>query len=250
MTTLFVSDVHLDARYPKVTAAFTRWLTGPAAAADTVFILGDLFEAWIGDDDDETYKLDRLSEIRALSDSGVKTYFMHGNRDFLAGPQFAEIAGLELLQDPFLADVDGETWLLSHGDAWCTDDVEYMQFRTQVRDPQWQQAVLQRPLQERRLLAGQMRDASQSAGAEKSAEIMDVNADEIRRAFAEHGTDTLLHGHTHRPACHRLTLKPGASATRWVLGDWYKAVSYLEISAGVATLHSLPLETRWPAVEA
>ncbi len=240
MTTLFVSDVHLDSRLEKTTCAFSNWLAGPARDAERVFILGDLFEAWIGDDDDDPYKLERLAEIKALAETNTDVSFMHGNRDFLAGKQFAQSAGLTLLPDPCEIEVNGERWLLSHGDAWCTDDTEYQAFRQQVRNPAWQQAVLTRPLEERRALASQMRDASSEAGATKSAEIMDVNTDAVAASYAAADVATIVHGHTHRPACHRVVLNK-TNATRWVLGDWFRQQSWLEVSGSRIKLHSLPL---------
>lgn len=241
MTTFFVSDVHLDPRFEATNAAFSNWLESRARDASNIYILGDLFEAWIGDDDDDNFKLDKLSEISRVAANGVEIAFMHGNRDFLAGDRFAEMAGASMLPDPAFIDVSGERWLLSHGDAWCTDDEDYQAFRKQVRDPLWQQAVLARPLAERRALAAKMRDASADAGANKSASIMDVNQESVEASLKDNRVTTIIHGHTHRPACHRFTVD-GESATRWVLGDWYQRGSYLEVSDSCARLHSFAFD--------
>lgn len=221
MTKLFISDLHLQAARPDITERFFRFLETEAAEAEALYILGDLFEAWIGDDDPDEHNRDVQAAMRRLTDAGVAGYFMHGNRDFLIGDAFAERTGFTLLDDPVVHDLHGTPVLLSHGDAYCTDDVEYQAFRRQSRDPAWQQQVLSMSVEQRRALAGQAREESRAAMVDKAEDIMDVNADAVAAALREAGVSTLVHGHTHRPAVHELDLD-GTPATRIVLGDWYE----------------------------
>ncbi|WP_405237684.1 UDP-2,3-diacylglucosamine diphosphatase [Lentisalinibacter orientalis] len=221
MTKLFISDLHLQAARPDITERFFRFLETEAAEAEALYILGDLFEAWIGDDDPDEHNREVQAAMRRLTDAGVAGYFMHGNRDFLIGDTFAERTGFTLLDDPVVHDLYGTPVLLSHGDAYCTDDVEYQAFRRQSRDPAWQQQVLSMSVEQRRALAGQAREESRAAMVDKAEDIMDVNADAVAAALREVGVTTLVHGHTHRPAVHELDLD-GTPATRIVLGDWYE----------------------------
>jgi len=221
MTKLFISDLHLQAARPDISERFFRFLATEAAEAEALYILGDLFEAWIGDDDPDEHNREVQAAMRRLTDAGVAGYFMHGNRDFLIGDAFAERTGFTLLDDPVVHDLYGTPVLLSHGDAYCTDDVEYQAFRRQSRDPAWQRQVLSMSVEQRRALAGQAREESRAAMVDKAEDIMDVNAEAVAAALREAGVTTLVHGHTHRPAVHELDLD-GTPATRIVLGDWYE----------------------------
>jgi len=218
MTTLFISDLHLEAGQPEIGEQFLSFLAGEARAAEALYILGDLFEAWLGDDDPNPYYGDMKSALRELSETGVPVYFMHGNRDFMIGPDFASEAGLTILEDPTVVDLYGEKVLLCHGDSLCTDDVEYQQAMT--RDPQWQAMILAKSIEERIALAIQARKASMERSELLSDEIMDVNQNAVAAALAERGVEVMLHGHTHRPAVHSLDLGD-RTATRIVLGDWF-----------------------------
>jgi UDP-2,3-diacylglucosamine hydrolase len=221
MTTLFISDLHLQGARPDITDRFFRFLETEAAEAEALYILGDLFEAWIGDDDPDEHNREVQAAMRRLTDAGVAGYFMHGNRDFLIGDAFAERTGFTLLDDPVVHEFHGTPVLLSHGDAYCTDDVDYQAFRRQSRNPAWQQQVLAMPIEQRRALAGEARAESQAAMVDKAEDIMDVNAGAVAAGLREAGVTTLVHGHTHRPAIHDLDLD-GTPATRIVLGDWYE----------------------------
>jgi UDP-2,3-diacylglucosamine hydrolase len=228
MTTLFISDLHLDAQRPHIVDLYTELLAGEARKADALYILGDLFEAWIGDDDDAEMPARVAAATRALRDSGVPVWFMHGNRDFLLGADYAARAGMTLLADPTVIELGGERVLLMHGDTLCTDDVDYLKFRALVRDPRWQQQFLAKPLAERRAFAAQARGESRQHMATLAAEIMDVTQEAVVAAMRAHGVHTLIHGHTHRPATHRFDLD-GQPARRIVLGDWYEQDSVLRI---------------------
>ena len=221
MAMLFISDLHLDADRPDIGAQFLAFLETEARAAEALYILGDLFESWIGDDDPNPHYAVMKAAIRALVDASVPVFFMHGNRDFMIGRQFAEEAGVTLLDDPTPLELYGEHVLLSHGDALCTDDLEYQQVRRMTRDPEWQAMMRAKPLAERLAFAEHARAASRAHQASASEDIMDVNADAVVQSFLEHEMDILLHGHTHRPAVHRIEL-PDRRVTRIVLGDWYE----------------------------
>ena len=228
---LFISDLHLSEDEPANVAAFLGFLRGPAREAASLFILGDLFEYWAGDDDLQTPFNARMAEaIRALADAGTAVFFMTGNRDLLAGADFAAAIGATLLSDParvrFGEGEDAPTLLLAHGDALCTDDLAYQAFRRQVRDPAWQAGFLAQPLAARKAFIASLRQQSESAKAEKTMEIMDVNADAVAALLREHGYPTLIHGHTHRPACHAPSVD-GHACTRWVLADWRGAARWL-----------------------
>lgn len=208
---LFISDLHLDrVAHPRF-ARFVECLEVEAAWADEVFVLGDLFDAWPGDDDDSELASQVCAALRQAS-AATKLCFMPGNRDFLCGAGFAERSGATLVKDPFLTE-DG--LILTHGDALCTDDADYQRLRQEVRSPQWQSDLLARPLAERRSIANGLRLASATSKASKAEAIMDVNPDAVRKLFKDLGAKTLIHGHTHRPGVHR-----NAATTRYVLGDW------------------------------
>ena len=225
-TTLFISDLHLDENRPQIVELFKQFLRGEARRAKALYILGDLFESWIGDDEDSSLAREVANELAAVRDANVATWFMHGNRDFLLGADYAGRAGMTLLRDPTVIELDGERTLLMHGDTMCTDDVDYQRFRTLVRDPQWQTQFLSRPLADRRAFAEQARGESRRQTAMKANEIMDVNQDAVVSALREHGVDRLIHGHTHRPAVHRFSVD-GRAVERIVLGDWYEQGSVL-----------------------
>lgn len=215
--TIFVSDLHLSPERPELTALFLRWLRGRAASAAVVYILGDLFDAWIGDDDD-TYR-EVEAGLAALTAGGTRCLLMHGNRDFLLGRRFARRTGCTLLRDPARIRLGGDPVLLMHGDLLCTDDIAYQRFRRRIRNPLVQWLFLRQPLDKRRRVAADYRSRSAAAMADKSAAIMDVNREAVLRRMRRHRVRRLIHGHTHRPADHRLLLD-GVPACRHVLADW------------------------------
>ncbi|MCA0901375.1 UDP-2,3-diacylglucosamine diphosphatase [Microbulbifer agarilyticus] len=221
MASYLISDLHLDESRPDITRAFFDFLKGPAADADSLYILGDFFEVWIGDDDDAPLVEEVAQQLRTYSQSGPTLYLMHGNRDFLLGEDFAQRCGATLLPDPSVVELAGKPVLLMHGDSLCTRDQEYMAFRQQARNPAWQQALLSKSLEERRQIAEQIRAASKSMNSLKAEDIMDVTPEEVVKALEEHNCDTMIHGHTHRPHRHQLTVN-GEAAERLVLGDWGK----------------------------
>lgn len=226
MTTWIISDLHLCAQRPAVTQAFLHWLRTEVTTAEALYILGDFVEVWVGDDilDDPQHGVEFVpivQALRALSAQGVRLYFMHGNRDFLIGEGFAQACGLQLLPDPTLLELGGQRVLLSHGDALCTDDVAYQQFRAQVRSPQWQQAFLSQPLAARLAFAAQARSTSAQNKAVQTMDIMDVNAEAVVALLRAYDyPDVLLHGHTHRPGRHPFVVD-GHQCERMVLGDWH-----------------------------
>ncbi|MDX2217854.1 MAG: UDP-2,3-diacylglucosamine diphosphatase [Burkholderiales bacterium] len=221
--TLFISDLHLCPSRPAVNTRFLRFLSDEAPQAEALYILGDLFEYWIGDDDRANgLNAEVVNALRALSDKGTRVFFMHGNRDFLIGGEFAEVAGLTLLPDPTVLELHGQRVLLMHGDTLCTDDTDYQRFRVMVRDPAWQSAFLARPLADRRTEVEGMRRRSEASKREKPMAIMDVSTravEEVLRIFAY--PPFLIHGHTHRPARHAISVD-GRACTRLVLPDWHE----------------------------
>ncbi|MFY0988880.1 UDP-2,3-diacylglucosamine diphosphatase [Halomonas sp. C05BenzN] len=229
MTTLLIADLHLHPGAPDITDGFLRWLDEHARGADALYILGDFFEAWIGDDlldlagHEPTGNADLAARIaralKRLADDGTALYLMHGNRDFLLGRRFADEAGASLLPDPAVVELGGKRVLLMHGDSLCTRDEAYQTFRAQARHPLWQEQVLSMPIDQRLALARQLREQSGEATSNKAEDIMDVTPDEVARVMAEHGVTTLIHGHTHRPAVHELEVDD-QPARRFVLGDW------------------------------
>lgn len=231
MTTLFISDLHLDRERPEITAQFLSFLAGEARQAETLYVLGDLFEAWIGDDDPEPDKHRVIHAVHDLATSGVACFFMAGNRDFLTGDVFRSRTGFTVLEDPAVVNVYGERVLLMHGDTLCTDDVQYQRFRRMVRDPVWQQQFLEQSIEHRCAMVQQARDASRAHTSGTAPEIMDVNTEAVDDAMRAHGVSILVHGHTHRPAVHGFELD-GRPARRIVLGDWYEQGSVLRWRAG------------------
>jgi UDP-2,3-diacylglucosamine hydrolase len=239
MTTLFIADLHLDPSRPHITELFERYLASDEVRqADALYILGDLVEAWIGDDDDAELPERIARAIRGVRDAGVPVYFMVGNRDFLLGQDFAHRAGFELLDDGTVHTLHGQPTLLMHGDVLCTDDVAYQAVRQQVRTPQWQAQILSMPLDARRAFAAKAREDSRAHTGSTMETIMDVNTDAVADAMRKAGVTRLIHGHTHRPAVHRFELD-GQTAERIVLGDWYEHGSVLKVDEHGATLHGL-----------
>lgn len=228
--TLFVSDLHLDDSRPAAVGQFERFLGAVVPGADALYILGDLFESWVGDDGVTLPLGGRVAGALRAVTSQVPTRFMHGNRDFLVAGEFARATGVELIADPTIVDLYGTRTLLMHGDTLCTGDLAYQKFRAQVRDPAWQAAALARPLAERLAIARGMRADSEGAKQDKALDIMDVAPDAVERAFAESGCDVMIHGHTHRPGRH-VHRVAGRERVRWVLNDWYARPGYLEASA-------------------
>ncbi len=239
MATLLISDLHLEASQPAIGEQFLSFLAGEARQADALYILGDLFDAWLGDDDPNPYYKAMKTAMRELSDSGVPVYFMHGNRDFMIGEAFAAETGITLLDDPSVVDLHGHQVLLSHGDALCTDDTHYQQVRAMTRNPDWQAMMLAKSIDERIAFAIQARKDSMARGETISDDIMDVNQDAVKSIMLEYGVDTLLHGHTHRPAVHDVEL-PDGLATRIVLGDWYDQGSVARWNADGPRLETMP----------
>jgi len=224
---LFISDLHLSADRPEVLSAFVEFLVTTAAHAEALYILGDLFEYWAGDDDlDDPFNRQVVAALASLRAGGTALYLMHGNRDFLMGKALASACGAHLLPDTSLIDLHGTPTLLMHGDTLCTDDTAYMAFRAQVRDPQWQQAFLAQPLPQRKAQIEQLREQSRLAQRQKTAEIMDVNAESVINTLRQRNYPRLIHGHTHRPALHVLEID-GCLCERWVLPDWYEQGGYL-----------------------
>jgi UDP-2,3-diacylglucosamine hydrolase len=239
MTRLFVSDLHLDAGAPEAVAQFLDFLDRHASSAESLYILGDLFESWIGDDDPDSAKLRVCAGLRALSGTGVACYVLHGNRDFLLGSQFCRATGVRLLPDPIVADFDGERVLLTHGDSLCTDDHAYQELRSAVRAPEWQRRFLALPLADRELLSNQARAGSRQHLSRTPYHIQDVNTDAVRAAFAATSVSRIVHGHTHRPAIHDSNID-NRPVQRIVLGAWYEQGSYLEHHGGQFELKTLP----------
>lgn len=224
--TYFVADLHLTDQRPAATGRFFRFLRNEAAGADALYILGDLFEAWIGDDHDEQVAHDTARQIKALVDAGTPVYFMHGNRDFMLAARYAARSGMTLLADPARISLYGMPTLLLHGDTLCTDDTAYQSLRRRIRHPLTLALLRLLPLALRRRLARQARAGSESAKAGKPAAIMDVNADEVLRVLREHRVKRLIHGHTHRPARHVHEVD-GQACERWVVPDWYAYCGYV-----------------------
>ncbi len=240
MTTLFISDLHLCASRPAITRLFITFLQQQLQPGDELYILGDLFEAWIGDDAIDENSQPVIDALQQLHLNNITVYVMHGNRDFLLGDGFANASGAQLINDPILIDLDGSKVLLMHGDTLCTDDVDYQAFRQQVRAPDFCNEFLSHPIEKRMAIAGQFREESRNRSKKKSAEIMDVNQTAVEKTMKEYGVHHLIHGHTHRPAQHHFELD-GAHAERTVLGDWYHQGSVLHYHNGTFTLETLSL---------
>lgn len=238
MPVLFISDLHLDAARPDAIRQFTNFMRSDARGAAALYILGDLFEAWIGDDEDDPALMPVLDAIRACTDSGVPVYFMHGNRDFLVGDGFVDKTGAELLDEYAVVDLYGQQALLTHGDLLCTDDVRYLQLRAELRDPRWQADFLGKTLAERRRIAAELRSLSRSETAGKDEIIMDVNQAAVEAAIRRFDVRILVHGHTHRPGSHQFNLD-GRPVRRIVLADWYDSGSVLSWTESGSQVQSL-----------
>ncbi|MBE9567683.1 MAG: UDP-2,3-diacylglucosamine diphosphatase [Proteobacteria bacterium] len=227
--TVFISDLHLAPERPQIIALFLRFADAVAAKADTLFILGDFVEYWLGDDDPAPALTPIFDKLAELSEKhGTRVFFMHGNRDFLIGEKLAERCHFQLIDEPYALSMNGKKMLLMHGDTLCTDDIEYQKFRQMVRSPLWKQEILSKSLEERIQIARQFREQSQKSTTEKEETIMDVNQQETDKVFIDNDITLLIHGHTHRPAIHHKTIN-GIETTRIVLGDWYNTGSYLII---------------------
>lgn len=220
MPTLFISDLHLSKDRPDKLQLFYEFIARSARHADALYILGDLFEMWLGDDDTSPPNAKILDSLASLGKNGTPLFVMRGNRDFLMGPGFQATTGCKLLPDPSVVMLYGVRTLLMHGDSLCTKDVEYQALRRRVTRPEWQQAFLRQPLHERRALANQLRATSVQAVRDKALEITDVEPAAVEATMAKHNVRRLIHGHTHRPAIHDFTIR-GERAERIVLGDWY-----------------------------
>lgn len=244
MSQVFISDLHLDAARPETTEQFLRFLAEECRAIEALYILGDLYEAWVGDDEDSELALQTQQALAACRTDGTRIYVQRGNRDFLLGPAFAERIGAQLLPDYAVILCAGEPSLLMHGDLLCSADQEYLAFRAQVRDPAWQGQFLSQPLAARRAFAEHARQASQSRqqGLKNSSQletITDVTPGTVLATLRRYGVKRMIHGHTHRPARHALELD-GAPAERIVLGDWYTQSSYLMATGNSLKLHYSP----------
>lgn len=234
-STWFISDLHLDAKRPQMVQAFMQFLDTVPGQASSLYVLGDLFEYWIGDDivDSPAGQIVKplLAGLKQVSDAGVKLYFTHGNRDFLVGKRFTEMTGCALLPEKHTIDLDGVPTLLMHGDTLCTDDVEYQELRKMFYDPEQRQRFLALDFDARVAEANHLRQLSAEKMQEKPQEIMDVNQQTVKQAMREVGVQQLIHGHTHRPAIHEFVLD-SKDAKRIVLGDWYEQVSCLKVRNG------------------
>jgi len=231
LSTLFISDLHLCAGRPQIQQTFFRFLEREARGARALYILGDLFEYWVGDDDlDDPFNASVVSALARLAAGGVPTYLMHGNRDFVIGDAFARASGVTLLPDPSLIKLDGQAVLLMHGDTLCTLDTDYQAFRREARSEAWIRNLLQRPLAERKAAAESLRRQSEQEKRAKAVEIMDVAPAEVEDVLRLYGYPRLIHGHTHRPARH-VHAVDGHGCERWVLADWYRSGSYLSCDA-------------------
>ncbi|MGD2082830.1 MAG: UDP-2,3-diacylglucosamine diphosphatase [Chromatiales bacterium] len=229
--TLFISDLHLEGDRPVCTQLFLGFLSDRARSAERLYILGDLFDAWVGDDDRRTPVPEILEGLQALSEAGTEVLFQHGNRDFLVGEAFARETGCRLIGDPLVVDLYGTPTLLMHGDLLCTDDVDYQRARGTLRDPAFIRDFLARPVAERVAIAAEYRRRSGEATSMKPEDIMDVNEAAVREQMTSHGVRRLIHGHTHRPGSHRVDLD-GVHGERIVLGDWRAdRAPYLRVDA-------------------
>ena len=238
---LLISDLHLEEERPDITRAFLRFLQERAMQADALYILGDFFEVWIGDDGMTPFQHQIAAALRQLSEAGTRIFLMHGNRDFLIGRAFCREAGCTLLKDPSVVALEGERVLLMHGDSLCTADEAYMRMRRILRNPPVLFILRHLPLGKRRQLARKLRNESRAQTRMKAAEITDVTPTEVERVMSEHGVRTLIHGHTHRPCIHAMTVN-GQAAQRIVLGDWDRQGWALQIDDHGLVQTPFPLE--------
>lgn len=239
MATLFISDLHLHPARPAINQCFFNLLKAIQGKADALYILGDLFDAWVGDDHPEPSYVPVRQALEHCGRSGTPVFLLHGNRDFLLGERFAVDTGCTLLEEPARIDLYGTGTLLMHGDSLCTDDTAYQTLRARVRDPEWQRHALALPLEERLELAVQARELSALSTNAKDEAIMDVNQQAVLRVFADHDVSLLIHGHTHRPGIHRMEYA-GRTVRRVVLGAWYTQGSVLHVDDERLELKSLP----------
>lgn len=239
MATFFIADIHLCAQEPAITAGFLRFLREDAPQADALYILGDLFEAWIGDDDPQPLHRDIAAALNTLHQQGVPCFFIHGNRDFLVGQRFARDSSMQILPETKLLQLYGRRLLILHGDTLCTDDVGYQKFRKKVRNPLIQKIFLALPLKWRLSIAARMRADSKASNRGKSLDVMDVNPQAVINAMQENRAEWMIHGHTHRPAIHDVPLN-GKTGHRAVLGAWHEAGSMITVSANGIELVTFP----------
>ena len=225
---LFISDLHLEQERPDISQAFENFLASKAAHAQALYILGDFFNVWLGDDLDRDPASRVAESLNTLSRQGLAIYLMHGNRDFLIGERFAGACGARLISEPYLLKAFDHKVLLMHGDVLCTDDTDYMAFRRQVRDPDWQASFLAMPAEARIEFAAKARETSKAMNSNKAEDIMDVTASAVEQVMQDHAVNELIHGHTHRPAVHSLQIN-GKEARRYVLGDWDKNPRYVQL---------------------
>lgn len=237
--TLFIADLHLCEEEPAITAGFLRFLQREAVHADALYILGDLFEAWIGDDDPNPLHAEVATALLALKQQGVPCYFIHGNRDFLLGQRFARASGMILLPEEQRLELYGKSLLILHGDTLCTDDEGYQRYRRKVQQRWLQKLFLALPLFIRQRIAARMRAGSKNANRHKSDAIMDVNQQAVVEAFQRHHVQWMIHGHTHRPAAHTLQVA-GQTVERVVLGAWHQQGSMIQVDASAVTLSAFP----------
>ncbi|MGB1580759.1 MAG: UDP-2,3-diacylglucosamine diphosphatase [Nevskiales bacterium] len=228
MSIHFISDLHLSDEKPGISRLFIDYLSGPARSADSLYMLGDIFEYWIGDDASMPQYEAECTALRSLSVSGVKVYFMHGNRDFLVGNEFALATGIHILQDPCTIDLYGEKTLITHGDFLCTDDIKHQEFRAFALNPDNQKQILSLPIAQRDKIAQGIRLLSKSNNAHEPADIIDVNQQAIVNCLREHAVQQMIHGHTHRPNTHTFDVD-GQAAQRVVLSDWHEHEGFVYI---------------------
>ncbi|MBC3766746.1 UDP-2,3-diacylglucosamine diphosphatase [Neptunicella marina] len=240
MKTLFIADLHLTESRPDITRAFLDFVQTQAIQCDALYVLGDLFEVWIGDDDNSPLNQQVKSAFKQLHQQNIPVYFIHGNRDFLVGKRFARETGVTLLPEQQVIDLYGTPVLIMHGDSLCTLDTDYQAFRQRSRSWWWKTAILSLPLFIRRKIGDNARQKSQQANQYKSSDIMDVTPSEVTQQMKQAGVNTLIHGHTHRPNVHQFSLND-QSARRIVLGDWFEQNSVLEVTPTSMQLHSSPL---------
>ena len=240
MSVFFISDLHLSTERPEIIALFAKFMAGDARKADALYILGDLFEVWLGDDYVEPGLRPVIDALQNFSSTGKSLFVIHGNRDFLMGSGFEKMTGAKILPDPSPLSLGGKKALISHGDELCTDDIEYMQFRNMVRNSDWQKDFLAKPVAERIAFARQARSESISKTQQKAMEIMDVNHSAVEQLMSVNDVELLIHGHTHRPDIHQFEAN-GKSLTRIVLGDWYEQGSVLECENSHCELKTISL---------
>ena len=243
--TYFIADLHLDAKRPEISKIFSEFLSTQVIEADALYILGDLFEYWVGDDQPTSEFQACIDGLRKLKAHNIPVYFIHGNRDFLIGKAFAEQTGIIQLPDSKVIDLYDTPALIMHGDTLCTDDADYQQLRSMLRDKSWQQDFIKTPINERIRKAQQLREQSKQATAEKDDHITDVNTDEVIKVMQQNNVNLLIHGHTHRPATHNIKIN-NLAARRIVLGDWYHSGSALKIEPSDTTSLKISTITLYP----